>query len=174
MRTVYLLRHAKSSWKDAGLEDFDRPLASRGRRAATAIGRYLRAQAIEPALILCSPAKRARQTLERLQETIAAAIPTRFEKAIYMAEPGPLLQRLQGLSDSLPSVMIVGHNPGLEQLAALLIGSGDKAMRQEMARKFPTAALAVIEAAVDHWSELKAGDGRLTLFVRGREQVSTV
>ncbi|MCU0837306.1 MAG: histidine phosphatase family protein [Rhodospirillales bacterium] len=180
MRTIYLLRHGKSSWKDLSLDDFDRPLAKRGRRAAVAIGRYIRHQNIEPALILCSPSKRTRQTLDGAQEEMGATIPTRFERAIYMAEAAPLFRRLKGLSHSLPSAMIIGHNPGLEQLAALLIGdAGDagiddeeRTLRGMMAEKFPTGALAAITADVEQWHDLQPGHCRLARFVRARDLIS--
>jgi phosphohistidine phosphatase len=175
MRIIHLLRHGKSSWKDTGIDDFDRPLAGRGRRAAAAMGHYLRRHHIEPAHILCSPAQRTRQTLEGLQDEIGAAIPTRFERSIYMAEPGLLLRRLKGLSDSLPSAMIIGHNPGMEQLAAMLVGDDggedddERELRRLMAEKFPTGSLAVIAAEVEHWHDLQPGCGRLQRFVRARD-----
>ncbi len=180
MRTIYLLRHGKSSWKDLSLDDFDRPLAKRGRRAAVAIGRYMRHENIAPALILCSPAKRTRQTLDGVQEEMGATLPTRFERAIYMAEAAPLLRRLKGLSHSLPSAMIIGHNPGLEQLAALLIGDAgnegvndeERALRRIMAEKFPTGSLAVITADAEQWHDLQAGHCRLARFVRARDLIA--
>jgi phosphohistidine phosphatase len=173
MRTIFLLRHGKSSWKDTSLDDFDRPLAGRGRRAASAMGRFLKSEHIEPALILCSPAARTRETLSLMQEKFGTAVPIRFEKGIYMAEAPLLLRRLRGLSDSLPSVMIIGHNPSLEQLALLLVGDGgdeeETRLKRLMAEKFPTGTLAEIAAAVEHWHEVAAGCGRLKRFVRGRD-----
>lgn len=181
MRTLYLLRHGKSSWKDPGLDDFDRPLAKRGRRAAATLGEYLHRHGLLPALILCSPAKRTRQTLEGLQQALAAPIPTRFERAIYLAEAETLLRRLRGLSDSLSSVMVIGHNPGLENLAMLLTRDEEGAvpggagltgeaatLRQRMAAKFPTGTVAVIDADIDHWRELGPGCGTLRAFVSAR------
>lgn len=169
MRTIYLLRHAKSSWKDEALDDFDRPLAKRGRRAATALGAYLATHRIVPAQVLCSPAKRTRETLERIQDALGAPLPTRFERAIYMAEAPDLLRRLRRLSDTLASAMLVGHNPGLERLAAILAAAGDEMLRRRMAEKFPTAALAVICADIDHWADLQAGCGRIETFVTARD-----
>jgi phosphohistidine phosphatase len=169
MKTLYLLRHAKSSWKDDGLEDFDRPLSKRGRAAAKAMGEYLARHQIAPAQVLCSPAKRTRETLERLQDGIGPAVPVRFEKVIYMADAPALLRRLRRLNDSLPSAMLVGHNPGLEQLALILAAEQDGEPRRQLQLKFPTGSLAVMETDVDRWADLKPGCGRITAFVRAKD-----
>lgn len=132
---LYLLRHAKSSWKDPALADHDRPLAPRGRRASKAIGRYLRDHDIEPELVLCSSAKRARQTLERLGP---AGLDARIEPELYGAGAHDLLARLRAVPEDVASVMLIGHNPGMEQLAFMLSGLDDK---------FPTAALATFECS---------------------------
>jgi phosphohistidine phosphatase len=169
MKTLYLLRHAKSSWKDEGLEDFDRRLSKRGCAAAKAMGEYLARHRIAPAQVLCSPAKRTRETLERLQDGIGRAVPVRFEKVIYMAEASALLRRLRRLNDSLPSAMLVGHNPGLEQLALGLAAEQDGELRRQLQLKLPTGSLAIIETDVDHWADLKPGCGRITAFVRAKD-----
>ena len=169
LKTLYLLRHAKSSWKDTTLDDFDRPLNKRGRDAAKKMARYLMQQHIEPGQILCSSAQRTRETLDRMFKVLPTPIPIRFEKGIYMAEAPALLRRLQGLSDSLSSVLVIGHNPGLEQLALLLAGSGDGDTRNQLAEKFPTAGLAVLVANLEHWSDFKPGCARLEVFVRPRD-----
>lgn len=169
MKTVYLFRHAKSSWTDETLDDFDRPLAKRGRRAAEAMAHYVAKKAMTPQQILCSPAKRTRQTLECLQEIIDASVPTRFEKQIYMASAATLLRRLRRASDDLESVMLVGHNPGLEQLAGMLAHGGDLAAHRLVANGFTAGALAVIEADVEHWAELRQGCGRLKAFIRPKD-----
>jgi phosphohistidine phosphatase len=153
VRRLYLLRHAKSSWDDPGLADHDRPLAPRGRRAAKAIGRHLREQGIEPELILCSTAVRARQTLERLG--LAGA---QFAPELYGAGASALLAGLREVPPEVASVMLIGHNPGIQDLARLLAGFDEK---------FPTAALAIIECP--DWSTLDRGTGVLVGFVRPRE-----
>lgn len=168
MKTIYLLRHAKSSWKDATLDDFDRPLNKRGRRAAKLMGRYLFASGIEPAQILCSSSQRTRETLKALQEAIGASIPIRFEKGIYLAEASELFARLRALGDSLPSVMVIGHNPGMERLALMLAVPGG-AEETRLADKFPTGALAVLTADIDTWERLAPGTARLETFVRPRD-----
>lgn len=163
-----MLRHAKSSWKDEALDDFDRPLNKRGRQAAKLMGQYLATHGIEPAQILCSPSQRTRETLERMQKAMGAAIPTRFEKGIYLAEAPDLMRRLRGLSDSLSSVMVIGHNPGMERLALMLAAPGGEGERR-MADKFPTGALAVLTADVDAWEGLALETARLDAFVRPRD-----
>jgi phosphohistidine phosphatase len=150
---LYLLRHAKSSWKDDTLDDHDRPLAPRGKRASKAIGRYLRDHDIEPELVLCSSAKRARQTLERLGP---AGVDARLEPELYGAGAHDLLERLRAVPDDVASVMLIGHNPGIQQLAFLLAGLDDK---------FPTAALATF--ACDAWSALERAE--LIDYVKPRD-----
>lgn len=169
MKTIYLLRHAKSSWKAEGAEDIDRPLSKRGRKAAAAMADYLAAQAIAPAQILCSPARRTRQTLERMEEKLDAAIPVRYEKAIYMAEAPALLHRLHRLSDDLPSVMVIGHNPGMERLALMLASDGVQEARDKLAAKYPTGALAVLTSEIEHWRDLAPDSARLAAFVRPKD-----
>lgn len=169
MKTLYLLRHAKSSWKTEASEDFDRPLSKRGRAAAKAMGAYLARHDIAPAQVLCSSAKRTRETMERVLKAVGAAMPVRFEKGIYMAEETKLLRRLKRLNDSLGSAMLVGHNPGLERLALLLSGEGGDALRSQLQEKFPSGSLAVIETAVERWADLEPGCGRITAFVRARD-----
>jgi phosphohistidine phosphatase len=150
---LYLLRHAKSSWNDATLDDHDRPLAPRGRKASKAIGRYLRDHDIEPGLVLCSSAKRARQTLERLGP---AGVDARIEPELYGAGAHDLLERLHVVPEDVASVMLIGHNPGMQQLAFLLAGLDDK---------FPTGALATFECS--GWRTLDQAE--LIDYVRPRE-----
>lgn len=164
MKTVFLLRHAKSSWDDPSLDDFDRPLSDRGRKAAPLIGRFMAAQSWQPDLALVSPAIRARDTWQLVAPELSAPVETRFEPAIYMAEPEALLTLLQR-SDTSGSVILVGHNPGLEQLADLLAGpQSEPQARARMAEKFPTAALARFDIAT-----LEPGGAALTDFVRPRD-----
>lgn len=172
MKTVYLLRHAKSSWQDEGLDDFDRPLTKRGRAAAEAIGRHMTAEGLAPAQILCSASQRTRETLERLQRQFAATVPVRYEKQLYLADTAALLRRLKRLNDSLASVMLIGHNPGIEGLALLLLDDASR-KHKRVGTKFSTGALAVLTADVDHWSDLKPGCARLDSFVRGKDLVGS-
>jgi phosphohistidine phosphatase len=166
MKRLYLLRHAKSSWKDTSLPDHDRPLAGRGRRAAKAIARHLREHGIEPELVLCSSARRARETLERIEPALAT--PTvRVEVDLYAASAPALLERLQAVPDTVESVMLIGHNPGLQDLAL------DLARRSptvgELAAKYPTAALATLEFSASNWQALDRDTGELIELVRPRD-----
>jgi phosphohistidine phosphatase SixA len=110
-RRLYLLRHAKSSWKDERLADHDRPLAGRGKRAAKAIAGHLRKQGIEPELVLCSTATRARETLAGIRAVLGDG-EVRLERELYRAGPGVLLARLHAGPEAVGSVMVIGHNPG--------------------------------------------------------------
>jgi len=150
MKRLYLLRHAKSSWDDEGLADHDRPLSGRGRRAADAIGRHLRAEGIEPELVLCSSAARTRETLARI------GLSGVVERDLYGASADELLARVRDVPPGVDSVLLIGHNPGIHDLALALTG--------EPADSYPTGALATIELA--GWT---AASGRMIAFVRPRE-----
>jgi phosphohistidine phosphatase len=169
MKTLILLRHAKSSWKDEALADIDRPLSKRGRQDGKAVACYLAENGIAPEQILCSPSQRTKETLELLQPAFAASLPIRYEKGIYMADAPALLRRLRRLADSLSAVMVIGHNPGLQTFALLLTEAGDEPLRSDMSLKYPTGALAVIACAVEHWPEIKPGCGHLQAFIRPRD-----
>ncbi|HSJ46610.1 MAG TPA: histidine phosphatase family protein [Euzebyales bacterium] len=164
MRTLYLLRHAKSSWHDPSLADHDRPLASRGIRATPYVADHLRQIGIVPDVVLCSSSRRTRQTLDLLGDAIPSDTDVRIEEELYHAAADTLLDRLRLLPDSARRAMLIGHNPAMQQLAVLLAASGDHLER--MARKFPTAALATLDAAIDGWADLAAGCAELAGFVR--------
>jgi phosphohistidine phosphatase len=166
MRRLYLLRHAKSSWKDTSLPDHDRPLAGRGRRAAKAIASHLREQGIEPELLLCSTARRARETLDRIEPGLGT--PTiRVERELYAASAPTLLERLRSVPDTVESVMLIGHNPGLQDLAADLARPSPTV--SELATKYPTAALATLVFPASSWKELDHDSAELVALVRPRE-----
>lgn len=165
-RRLYLLRHAKSSWKDEGLADHDRPLARRGRRAAKAIGRHLREQGVEPELVLCSTARRVRETLEGIEPALGRGA-IRVEPALYKAGPAELLARLHAIAPPIRSVMVIGHNPALEQLALLLARHGSAV--QELEAKFPTGALATLAFRGSGWAALDRGTAELIDFIRPRD-----
>lgn len=165
MKTIYLLRHAKSSWKQGGLADLDRPLAKRGRRAAKLMADHLLSAGIEPAQILCSPSVRTRETLAAIEKRLAATLAVRIEKALYLADAPALLRRIRRLSDSLPTVMLIGHNPGLETLALMLLPGSDR-LAGGLAEKFPTGALCVLVCAVDRWRDVGPATATLDAFVR--------
>jgi phosphohistidine phosphatase len=166
VRTLYLLRHAKSSWKDESLPDRERPLATRGRKAAERMSEHLRNEGVAPDLVLCSPALRARETLERVSPGLGGDVETEFEDELYGAGAHELLALLRKLPPAVGSALLIGHNPALEQLASSLAGSG--ARLEELRHKYPTSALATV-AFEGAWNELRPGGAELTGFVKPRE-----
>jgi len=158
---LYLLRHAKSSWADPTLADHERPLAPRGRRDAKRIAKHLRRLGCEPELILCSSAVRTRETLELLRSAVPASA-VNIEEDLYAASRDELSARLRLVPDAVVSVMLIGHNPGLQQLALELASAGDELER--LAARFPTAALATF-ALAKSWSRLVPADATLEAYV---------
>jgi phosphohistidine phosphatase len=167
LKRLFLLRHAKAK---AGSEDAVRPLAGRGREDAARLGRYLRKGGHVPDLVLCSPARRTRETIAILVAELDREPQTRFVSALYLADAGTILCHIRQAPDAALSLMIVGHNPGLEQCALLLARpEEDRKTSQHlaaMAEKFPTCALAVFDFAVARWSDVTPADGEATLFLR--------
>lgn len=161
---LYLLRHAKSSWDDPSAADHDRPLAARGRRAAAVMADHMAEQRVRPDLVLCSTSVRTRETYERVEAVLGGA-PVHYERGLYAASAHSLLERLRTVPDDIGSVLMIGHNPGLEELALHL--ARPSAERDEIAQKFPTAALATLE--LTRWSELEPGGGTLVAYVRPRD-----
>ena len=157
VRSLYLLRHAKSSWDDPTLADRDRPLAPRGRKATRLICRYLAENAIHPELILCSPSTRTRQTLEGIESALGKSPRLEVEPGLYGASADELLRRLQRVPDGIGSVMVIAHNPGLEELATMLARTGDALAA--LHEKFPTGALATLVVS-DEWRDLATCRGR--------------
>lgn len=166
MKTVWLLRHAKSSWDQPRLADHDRPLGERGLRDAPRMGRFLAAVQPQPEWVLCSSALRTRQTWALLAEQWPAAPACERERSLYMADEIDLLNRLRRLPEDFSSVLLVGHNPGLEDLADTLVGRGPANDLAQMRKKFPTAALAEIAFDAEQWRSLGPGQGELRRFVR--------
>lgn len=168
MRELHLLRHAKSSWDDPRLADFDRPLNDRGRRAAAAMADHIRRAGPRPSLVLCSPAARARETLEVIAPALDGAA-TVFDARLYEADAEDLLARLRALPAGEPGpVLLLGHNPGLQRLALKLLAR-DNDLARRMRRKYPTGALASFACEVDSWAELGGGTCRLRAFVRPKD-----
>jgi phosphohistidine phosphatase len=159
--TLHLLRHAKSSWDDPAMEDFDRPLNKRGVREAEWAATELARHAARPALVLCSPALRTRETLASLTGWLGDT-PIKLEPRIYEASVEVLLSlvRQQGANP----LLMIGHNPGFEGLARLLAGDGDKDAVRRLARKYPPAGLATLVFDARAWTELKPAMGRLLRF----------
>ena len=149
------------------MEDVDRPLAPRGARAADRMRDYLNAEEIRPELALCSSALRTRETLARILPGLGSELTVRIEPSLYSFDADALLQRLQQLPADVGSVMLIGHNPAMQELASLLAARGDRL--DELRRGFPTAALAELDLGGGSWRELAPGTGRLTRFIVPRE-----
>jgi phosphohistidine phosphatase len=165
MRRLMLLRHAKSDWATPGLRDHDRPLNARGRETAPKMGAYMVRHALIPDLILASTAKRASETLDLMLPAFESPPQIVSEARAYDAGPNALLGLIKETARAVHSLLLVGHNPGLAELAALLIASGEVEARQRLIEKFPTAALAVIDFPLDDWGKLHPRAGRLDRFV---------
>lgn len=161
MKRLAILRHAKSSWADAGMADFDRPLNDRGRKAARRIGDKLKVRKLHFDLVLASSAARVRETLAGIGEEHDLGPDVRFDDELYGASAEMMIHVIRALPERLGSALIVGHNPGLEQLVAGLTRDDDAGLRDRVAIKFPTAALAVIDFAVEQWEAVEAGTGTI-------------
>jgi phosphohistidine phosphatase len=164
MNTLYVLRHAKSSWEDPSLEDRDRPLAARGIKAAHLVSEYFDGRRLTAELVLCSSAVRARQTLEIVIPALAGSHDVRIEDGLYAAGVAGLLDRLRLVDESVRSVLLVGHNPGLQLLALDLVADGEATAVDQLRRKFPTAALATVTTETP-WEGLDAAVGYLESLV---------
>jgi phosphohistidine phosphatase len=166
MKRLYLLRHAKSSWKDMSLPDHDRPLAGRGRRAAKAIARHLHEEGIEPELVLCSSARRTRETLDWIEPALGTP-DIRVERDLYAASADALLERIRRVPRTVESVMLIGHNPGMQELALGLARRSDAV--RELEAKYPTAALVTLAVDAASWHEIDRDTAELVAFVRPRD-----
>jgi phosphohistidine phosphatase len=172
MLSLMLLRHAKASLADTGQADLDRPLNDRGRRAAVAVGRYMASNALPPQLVLCSPAQRTRETWSLVAGELPATPEVLFPAEIYDSSNGTaLMEFLRHKAGTAQSVLLVGHNPSIGELAQTLIGSGSEKLRERLEKKYPTAALAVFSVDLGNWESLAAGSGTLLHFVRPRDLI---
>ncbi|MEW6736951.1 MAG: histidine phosphatase family protein [Acidobacteriota bacterium] len=160
MKTLLLLRHAKSSWDDSSQRDFDRPLSERGQRDAPRMGKQLSLSGPIPDLILCSPAVRAQQTLTAFIQAAHCKVNIKFDERIYGAQSAQLIKIVRELPDTCATVLMVGHNPGFEELAARLT-----AIPEHM----PTAALVCIELPFTNWDEVEDGQGRRVWFLTPKQ-----
>ncbi len=163
MRRLLLLRHGKAAWPD-GIDDSDRPLARRGRDAARRMGAYLAERRLVPDLALVSPARRARETWS-LAEPALGGVPARPEARIYEAPPDRLLGVVREVEPDIGTLLMVGHNPGLEELLRMLLSREERYATAATLAKFPTAALAVVDLAAPTWREVAHGSGSLHRFV---------
>lgn len=168
MHRLHLLRHAKSSWAQPGVDDHDRPLAPRGVAAAASLAGHFGAVGLAPGLVLCSSARRALETLAGVQPGLPADLTVRVEEGLYGASAGALLRRVRAVPGDTASVLLIGHNPGCEDLARGLAGTGDPHLRARLAAKFPTGGLATL-AFPGPWRDLDRGGARLEAFVVPRD-----
>ena len=168
-RQLLLLRHAKAVTGEPGMTDFARPLADRGRKAAARMGRYLAEQNLAPDLVLCSPARRTRETWEIAAPALPPAT-TRFVDDLYDFGDGEtLLAVIRRDGGGASRILLVGHNPAIQSLALLLSGKPETSLKRQMAEKYPTAGLALLDFATGDWASMAAGSARLTAFVRPRD-----
>ena len=168
-KVLLLLRHAKSSWDDPALDDFDRPLAKRGREAAPLMAREMARRGWLPDSALVSSALRTHQTWDLVAPELPAAVPATFERSIYEAPAERILDAIRATPGDTRTLVVVGHNPGFETLAALLAApESDAGAMARMGQKFPTSALARL-VFDGEWQELGAGGARLTDFVTPRD-----
>ncbi len=168
MRRLILLRHAKSDWASLGAPDRTRPLAPRGRDAAPKLGAYMARHGLVPDLVVCSTATRAQQTWDLVAAAFPEKIPVVQETRIYEVGAAEILRVVKETGADVHVLLLVGHNPGLRDLAEMLIASGDVDTRQKLLEKFPTGALAVIDFPIDDWRKLHPKAGRLDRFVAPR------
>lgn len=170
---LLLLRHAKSDWSGEETDDLNRPLSQRGRDTAPKMGAYMASQGYEPALVLCSPAERTRETVKLLVPQFKTRPKVSYRSGLYLAEWPHLLEEVRKAPPDASPLLIVGHNPGMQQLALALSlqpqSAAEKARGQRLAQKFPTAALAVFDFEGESWRQVKAGAGKFVDFLRPKD-----
>ncbi|MCJ2014398.1 SixA phosphatase family protein [Methylobacterium sp. J-076] len=167
MRRLILLRHAKSD-RPAGVRDLERPLNKRGKRAAPVVGERIAGEGLRPDLALVSPSQRTRETWAAIKGALGDP-PEKTVPEIYEAAAGDILGAIRAAPDGAGTLIVVGHNPGLGDLAVTLAGEGPRGLRALLASEFPTAAFAVLAFEAESWGAIKAGQGRLEHFVRPRD-----
>jgi phosphohistidine phosphatase len=160
MKTLLLLRHAKSSWDEPSLRDFDRPLAPRGKRDAPRIGKALSERGPLPDLAISSPAARTRATIKAVMASARLEAELQVEECVYGASSAELIKLIRRLPGEKACVMIVGHNPGLEDLVARLTAETER---------MPTAALACVEFQIDRWKDIEDGEGKLVWLLTPKQ-----
>jgi phosphohistidine phosphatase len=164
MLRLMFLRHAKSSWPSSGMQDAARPLSERGQAAARLMGAYMAHHSLVPDRVLCSPARRTRETWAGIASQWPADMDVVFDQRLYEATPQSILSVIRVQHDAR-TLLVIGHNPGLQGAAELLIAAGDVELRERLREKFPTAALAVIDFAIDGWRTIHERSGRLDRYI---------
>jgi phosphohistidine phosphatase len=167
MKILTLLRHAKSGWDDPVKRDFDRPLNPRGRRAARTVGREMRSLGLSFDRAVASPARRVVETIEEVASSFGPLAPD-YDERVYLASAETLIELVRETPDRIERLLLVGHNPGLEELALFLAGR-EGPLRAEVAVKYPTGTLAEIALPTVHWREVDEGQGTIVRFIRPRD-----
>ena len=170
MKILGLFRHAKSDWQDPRARDFDRPLNERGRRGAAIMGKHVRDHGVRWERMLSSPAIRCAETIEIACQAAGQPVAVQWDRRIYLASSVTLADLLREQSGDPASILMVGHNPGLEDLIFDLVpDDGSSPLRDVVEEKFPTASFAVLELDIESWADLKDRCGRLVHLTRPRD-----
>ncbi len=169
MKTLILMRHAKSGWAAPGMDDHDRALNKHGRSAAPVMARWLEARSLRPGKVLCSPSRRTRETAALMRDAVPGLPDPELPAALYHAGPGTLLEHLRRLPKGGDGVLVIGHEPGLSALLRMLDGRGAASERRRAYGQFPTAAVAVLEADIGDWRDLGADTAEFVAFALPRE-----
>jgi phosphohistidine phosphatase len=169
MKTLTLLRHAKSGWDDPVARDFDRPLNAKGKRAAVMVGRHMRSLGLTFDHAIASPAVRVMETLEQIEAGYGRKIAPAWDRRVYLASAATLLDIVHDLPADADSALLIGHNPGLEDLVLTLVTDDASPLRDAVEDKYPTASIAELEFEADSWSDIASGTARLTRFIRPRD-----
>jgi phosphohistidine phosphatase len=168
MKRLLVMRHAKSSWRNGGLEDHERPLNGRGREAARHMGRYFRETGARIDLAIHSTAVRTRETLELLLEEYGGSVPTEGKKGLYLSSGARMLEVIGALPVTADTVLVVAHFPGVQEATLALAGSTGKVFADQIRQKFPTGAVADFELHIHEWSEIDSAHGRLNDYILPR------
>ena len=174
MKTLTLLRHAKSGWDDPVTRDFDRPLNAKGKRAAQTVGRHMRDLGLEFDHVVASPAIRVGETLDAVTAGYGRKLAPVWERRIYLASSATLLDVVHELPADAERVLMVGHNPGLEDLVMMLVPQAADGLRALVEEKYPTATLAELTLAADTWDAVASGGATLTRYIRPRDLDATL
>ena len=170
MKTLGLFRHAKSGWADPRARDFDRPLSERGERGAALMGKHILDFGLKFDRVVASPAVRVSETIERASKAYGRSFPVEWDRRIYLASSATLIDLLREIEGDPAAVLMVGHNPGLEDVIFDLVpDDGSSPLREEVEVKFPTATFAVLELDIASWSEIAEGCARLAAMTRPRD-----
>ena len=169
MKTIFLLRHAKSSWDDVRLDDFDRPLSSRGIKSCKKMGKYLKKNKLIPDIVYCSSAIRAKQTWEVVNRIVEIKENILYEDSLYMSDFSNFINIIKKTKNNFKNLMIVSHNPGIENLALELSKDKNNEIYEKINIKFPTGALIIIKFDLNNWSKVDCKKGKLYEFIKPKE-----